>query len=189
MSRRICVFCGSRFGSDPAFRALAQSVGREIARRGGRIVYGGGSVGLMGELARAAQAEGASVVGYIPERLQRREVAKHDLDALHVTGTMFERKQRMIDDADGFLALPGGLGTLDEILDAVTLRQLGYHDRPIVLLDHAGFWQPWVAFVRHFVAQGFADPSAERLFAVLPDIATALDAVGLPDPHPSLTGC
>ena len=181
MTTRICVFCGSRPGVDPTFRELAQAVGREIARRGGRIVYGGGSIGLMGELARAAQADGARVVGYIPERLQQREVAKHDLDALHVTRTMFERKQRMIDDADGFLALPGGLGTLDEVLDAVTLRQLGYHDRPIVLLDHAGFWQPWAAFVRHFVDHGFADPSVDRLFAVLPDVATALDAVGLPD--------
>lgn len=181
MSVRVCVFCGSRSGVDPAFRELSRSVGREIARRGGRIVYGGGSVGLMGELAEAAQAEGGQVVGYIPERLQQREVAKHDLDALHVTPTMFERKQRMIEDADGFLALPGGLGTLDEVLDAVTLRQLGYHDRPIVLLDHAGFWQPWVAFVRHFVEHGFADPSVDRLFALRPDIATALDALGLPD--------
>lgn len=181
MSLRICVFCGSRAGADPEFVALARAVGREIARRGGRIVYGGGSVGLMGAVAEAAQAEGGDVVGYIPERLLQREVAKRDLVALHVTRTMFERKQRMIDDADGFLALPGGLGTLDEVLDAVTLRQLGYHDRPIVLLDHDGFWRPWAAIVRHFVDQGFADPSVDGLFALRPDVATALAALGLPE--------
>lgn len=184
MGIRVCVFCGSRAGADPAFADLARSAGRGIARRGGRIVYGGGDVGLMGELARAAQREGGHVTGFIPERLLRREVARGDLDGLQVTATMFERKQRMIEAADGFLVLPGGLGTLDELLDAVTLRQLGYHDLPVVLLDHDGFWRPWTAFVRHFVETGFAESSVQQLFALAPDVATALDALGLPPEPP-----
>jgi uncharacterized protein (TIGR00730 family) len=172
------VFCGSRPGHDPAHGALAEAAGAAIAGRGWRLVYGGGEVGLMGVAARAALAAGGAVLGIIPQRLLDREVGKRDVSELRVTATMFERKQQLIDEADGFLALPGGLGTLDEVLDAVTLRQLGYHDKPVVLLDHAGYWQPFHALLARFVAAGFAEATAADLLELVPDLPTALARLG-----------
>ena len=172
------LFCGSRPGQDPAIAALAAAAGAAIAGRGWRLVYGGGEVGLMGVAARAALAAGGAVLGIIPQRLLDHEVGKRDLSELRVTSTMFERKQLLIDEADAFLALPGGLGTLDEILDAVTLRQLGYHDKPIVLLDHDGYWRGFHAFLGGFVPAGFAEPSATDLLELVPDLPAALARLG-----------
>ena len=148
----VAVFCGSRTGSDPAHAAAARELGTAIGRRGWRLVYGGGDVGLMGVTARSAQAAGGPVLGIIPQRLLDREVGKVDLSELRITTTMFDRKQQLIEAADAFVALPGGLGTLDEILDAVTLRQLGYHAKPILLVDLGGFWQPCRAVFDQFVS-------------------------------------
>jgi uncharacterized protein (TIGR00730 family) len=176
------LFCGSRLGADPAHAAAAEQLGREIGRRGWRLVYGGGEVGLMGTTARSAMAAGAEVLGIIPQRLLDREVGKRDISELRVTATMFERKEQLIQASDAFAVLPGGLGTLDEILDAVTLRQLGYHAKPILLIDLGGYWQPSRAVFERFVAAGFADASATRLYELVPNIASALlrleDAAG-----------
>jgi uncharacterized protein (TIGR00730 family) len=169
----VAVFCGSRLGSNPANEAAARELGAAIGCRGWRLVYGGGDVGLMGVTARSAQAAGAVVLGIIPRRLVDREVGKLDLSELRVTATMFERKEQLIDAADAFVALPGGLGTLDEILDAITLRQLGYHAKPIYLVDLGGYWQACQALFDQFVAAGFAEASVARLYELVPDIAAA----------------
>ena len=176
----VAVFCGSRFGTDPAHSASAAEMGSAIGARGWRLVYGGGEVGLMGVVARAALDAGGTVLGVIPQRLMEREVGKHDLTELRVTATMFERKADLIAEADAFVALAGGLGTLDEILDVLTLRQLGYHTKPLLLLDHAGYWRGFEAIVTQFVAAGFADASAAHLYelaADLPDVLARLDLV------------
>ena len=167
----VAVFCGSRFGVDPAHRAAATEIGAAIGGRGWRLVYGGGEVGLMGVTARAALEAGGPVLGIIPQRLLGREVGKRDLTELRVTATMFERKELLIREADAFVVLPGGLGTLDEILDAVTLRQLGYHQKPILLLDLGGYWRACVALFEQFVAAGFAEASAVSLVELVPDVA------------------
>ena len=167
----VAVFCGSRFGVDPAHRAAASEIGAAIGGRGWRLVYGGGEVGLMGVTARAALEAGGPVLGIIPQRLLDREVGKRDLTELRVTATMFERKELLIREADAFVVLPGGLGTLDEILDAVTLRQLGYHQKSILLLDLGGYWQACVALFAQFAAAGFAEPSAVDLVELVPDVA------------------
>ncbi len=172
--RSVGVFCGSRRGRRSAYADAAVEVGRALARAGVRIVYGGGDVGLMGLVAGAALAAGGEVVGVIPERLMAREVAKPGLSQLVVTATMFERKERMIRAADAFLVLPGGFGTLDELLEVVTLRQLGYHDRPVVLLDVEDFFAPLLAFFERVMEEGFADAACRRLWRVARDVGEAL---------------
>ena len=174
MKRNLCVFCGSRLGASSAYGDAAAELGRAIARAGFGLVYGGGDVGLMGVLAGAVLEAGGTVRGIIPRRLLEREVAKEGITELVVTATMFERKERMIVDSDGFIVLPGGFGTLDELLEVLTLRQLGYHDKPIVLLDVDGFWESCLAFFERIVAEGFAEPSSQRLFAVAADVPSAL---------------
>jgi hypothetical protein len=166
LSLAVCVFCGSRPGTDAAFVAAARALGAAIGRRGWRLVYGGGDVGLMGIVADAALAAGGAVLGIIPQRLLDREVGKRDVTELLVTDSMFDRKAEMIERADAFVALPGGLGTLDELLEVITLRQLGYHDKPILLVDIAGYWRPFLALVEQVVASGFADAGAARLMRV-----------------------
>lgn len=174
MIESICVFCGSRPGASPAYRRLARDTGHAIGSRGWRLVYGGGDVGLMGVLATAALEAGGEVVGIIPRRLLDREVAKPGITDLVVTPTMFERKERMISASDAFLVLPGGFGTLDELLEVVTLRQLGYHDKPVLLVDAEGFWQRCVALFEHVIEAGFADPGTRRLWRLVPDVDSAM---------------
>lgn len=172
------VFCGSRPGKEAIFADMAEALGTAIGERGWRLVYGGGEVGLMGIVARAALDAGGPVLGVIPQRLLDREVGKRDVTELRVTATMFERKADLIAEADAFVALPGGLGTLDEILDVLTLRQLGYHTKPLLLLDHAGYWDPFVATVGRFVEAGFADASTTYLYELasgVPEVLTRLD--------------
>ncbi|MEK0082714.1 TIGR00730 family Rossman fold protein [Benzoatithermus flavus] len=168
------VFCGSRPGSNPVYAAAAETLGTGLGRRSWRLVYGGGDVGLMGTVARSAMAAGATVLGVIPQRLLDREVGKRDITELHVTRNMFDRKEQLIDESDAFVALPGGLGTLDEILDAVTLRQLGYHDKPILLVDIDGFWRRVRVVLEHFVAEAFADASVLALCELVPDVPGTL---------------
>ena len=175
----VAVFCGSRLGLDPVFTEIAGSLGAAIGGRGWRLVYGGGEVGLMGVVARATLDAGGTALGIIPQRLMEREVGKYDLTELRVTATMFERKSDLIAEADAFVALPGGLGTLDEILDALTLRQLGYHAKPLLLLDHAGYWRGFEAIVTQFVAAGFADASAAHLYELVGDLTELLARLDL----------
>jgi uncharacterized protein (TIGR00730 family) len=152
---RICVFCGSAQGTLPLYRETANRVGRRLAERGIGVVYGGGRVGLMGVLADAALAAGGEVIGVIPQRLAKAEVAHAGLTRLHVVQTMHERKALMADYADAFLALPGGFGTLDELFEAITWRQLGFHDKPCGLLDVNGYFSDLRAFIERAVSDGF----------------------------------
>lgn len=168
------IFCGSRLGHDRAHNDAAIAIGEAVGSHGWRLVYGGGDVGLMGVTARSALAAGAEVLGIIPQRLLDREVGKRDLTELRITATMFERKELLIRESDAFLVLPGGLGTLDEILDVVTLRQLGYHAKPILLLDLGRYWRICQSLFDQFVAAGFADAAAARLHELVPDVPTAV---------------
>lgn len=140
------MFCGSSDGSSPAFRAAAVTVARSFVRRGIGIVYGGGRTGLMGALADAALAAGGEVIGVLPHALEHREAAQPGLSALHIVASMHERKAMMTSLAGGFLALPGGFGTLDELFEALTWLQLGYHDKPCALLDVEGYFAPLLTF-------------------------------------------
>lgn len=163
----LCVYCGSRHGAKPQYAAAAREVGREIGRRGWQLVYGGGAVGLMGELADAALAHGAHVIGVIPEILKTREVGHLRLQELHVVKTMHQRKQIMAERASAFIALPGGIGTMEELFEVWTWRQLGYHDQPIGLLNVDGYYDPLVGFMARMVEQGFL--SAPQLSVVTVD--------------------
>lgn len=172
MSKAICVYCGSRTGSDPAFEREADALGRGIAAAGARLVYGAGDVGLMGTVARAAQQAGGQTLGVIPQHLEAREVGKRDLTQFVVTETMHERKKVMFMNCDAVVVLPGGAGSLDELFEVLTWRQLGLHAKPIVLVNVAGYWDPLVALLDHVIAQGFADASL-RAFITVTDSAEA----------------
>jgi uncharacterized protein (TIGR00730 family) len=152
---KLCVYCGSRPGSDPAYLRAAQEIGQAIGRRGWGMAYGGGRVGVMGCVADAALAAGATVKGVIPESLMRREVGHTGLTELRVVQTMHERKRLMAEDCDAFVALPGGIGTFEELFEVWSWRHLGYHDRPIGLLDTAGYFQPLMALLRQAASAGF----------------------------------
>ena len=153
--KRICVFCGSSPGRTPAHRDAAGALGRLMAREGIGIVYGGSSVGLMTAVADAALAAGGEVIGVIPRALEAKEIAHPGLSALHVVETMHERKALMVELADGFIALPGGMGTFDEFFEVVTWAQLGIHVKPCGLLNVAGYYDRLTAFLDHAVAEGF----------------------------------
>jgi uncharacterized protein (TIGR00730 family) len=173
--RRICVFCGSSVGASPAYLEAARATGRTLAGRGLGLVYGGGGVGLMGAVADAALAAGGEVVGVIPRALQLRELAHPGLSALHVVGSMHERKARMAELADGFMALPGGMGTLEELAEILTWSQLGLHARPCGLLDVGGYYGPLITFFDRAVTEGFLRPEHRRLLLVGSDPAALLD--------------
>ena len=172
--RSVAVFCGSRHGSDPAHAAAARALGTGLAEAGLTLVYGGGGVGLMGVVAEAAIAAGGRVHGVIPEFLTRIERIYPAVAELEVTDSMHSRKTRMFELADAFIAIPGGLGTIDELVEIVTWRQLGLHDKPVLVLDEAGWAQPFVALVEALIAGGFVAPDSRGLFAVVPDVAAAL---------------
>ena len=166
----LCVYCGSRAGNDPAYGAAATELGEAIARTGMRLVYGAGDVGLMGAVARAAQAGGARTFGVIPTHLMRMEVGKADLGTFVITETMHERKKVMFMNADAIVVLPGGAGSLDEFFEVLTWRQLGLHDKPVFLLDTNGYWAPLRGLLDHVVAQGFADASLLGFVQTVPDV-------------------
>lgn len=155
MMERLTIYCGSASPADGRYIALALEVGAVLAGQGIGVVYGGGRIGLMGALADGALARGGEVIGVIPEALMGREVAHPGLSELHVTGTMHERKRLFTDLADGFITLPGGVGTMDELWEAVSWAQLGYHDKPVGLLNAFGYYDGLVAFYRHMAATGF----------------------------------
>jgi len=171
----LCVFCGSSTPPDPRYRETARALGKLAAARGVGLVYGGGRTGLMGELADAALSAGGKVVGVIPTGLFDREIAHTELTKLHEVATMHERKQLMYDLADAFVAMPGGLGTLEELAEVTTWSQLGLHAKPVVLLDVDGFWHPLVAQLDRMVAVGLLKPSNRALIQLAdsPDDALA----------------
>jgi uncharacterized protein (TIGR00730 family) len=176
----LCVYCGSRNGNDPAFLQLARETGAWIGRHGGQLVYGGGNNGLMGAMADAALAAGARVVGVIPHALVEREWAKRDCTELHVVDNMHQRKSLMAERADAFLALPGGIGTFEEFFEAWTWRQLGYHDKPLGLLNAGGYYDVMLTFLRESVGHGFMNEWQMDLIrvgssveALLPQLAQA----------------
>ena len=170
----VAVFCGASPGGSPAFLAAAQALGAGIARSGRALVYGGGRLGLMGAMADAALAEGGRVTGVIPDFLRRREVAHMALRELVVTDSMHSRKIGIFGRADAFVVLPGGLGTLDEAVEVITWRQLGLHDKPILLCDVQGSATPLVAAVEAAIADGFAPASARGLFERHDGVAAVL---------------
>lgn len=159
LPRSVCVYCGSRMGTDPAYAQAARDAGTLIAQNGWRLVYGAGDVGLMGEVANAAQQGGAEVFGVIPVHLFDREVGKKDLSSFVITENMHERKKVMYMNSDAIVVLPGGAGSLDEFFEVLTWRQLGLHAKPILLLNTNGYWDPLLALANHVVDQGFADAS------------------------------
>jgi uncharacterized protein (TIGR00730 family) len=173
--RRICVFAGSSPGTRSEYAAAAQALGRELARRGLGLVYGGSARGLMGVLADAALAEGGEVIGVLPRGLFQREVAHHGLTALHEVGSMHERKALMADLADGFIALPGGYGTFDELFEIVTWAQLGIHAKPIGLLDVREYFSTFVALVARAASEGFVPPAHTALLLRAATPAELLD--------------
>ncbi len=176
------VFCGSSRGEGERWANAARALGSLIAERGIDLVYGGGQVGLMGEVADAALAGGGRVVGVIPSGLFSREVAHRGVTELHEVGSMHERKALMYDRSDAFIALPGGFGTLDELAEVVTWTQLGLHGKPTVLLDVDGFWDPFVALLDRMVASGFLRPQNRALVHVRDTPAGALDHLADADP-------
>jgi uncharacterized protein (TIGR00730 family) len=179
MQRTICLYCGSRHGAEPAFAAAATELGAAVAARGWRLVYGGGDVGLMGTAARAALDAGGEVIGIIPRGLMEREQGLEELSELVITETLRERKGLMFDRSDAFVAMPGGFGTLEEVVETLTLRQLHYHEKPIIFLNTAGYYDPLLQFFEHAVAAGFIQPAHLELFAVandVPSLFTSLDA-------------
>lgn len=173
----VCVYCGSRPGARPEYAQAARALGEDIGRRGWRLVYGGGRVGLMGEVANAALRAGAQVVGVIPESLMRLEVGHQDLTELHVVRTMHERKQMMAEHAQAFIALPGGIGTFEELFEVWTWRHLDYHGHPIGLLDVAGYYDALEAFLERALAEGFLSPAQMAMLHRASDPSALLDAV------------
>lgn len=174
--KAICVYCGSRTGH-PVHIRLAKEMGRIMAEKGMDLVYGGGSIGLMGVIAREIKARGGRVTGVIPELLNEIEVAFTEADTLHVVEDMQARKRIMFDLSDAFVALPGGLGTLDEILDVVTMAQLGMHEKPVVMLNHDGYWEPFFAVIDHMIEGGFADSTARQLYLTVGQVDEVLPAL------------
>jgi uncharacterized protein (TIGR00730 family) len=170
----VCVYCGSRPGADPAHAQAARLTGQLIGQQGWQLVYGGGKVGLMGIVADAVLAAGGRVVGVIPHKLREREVGHSQLSEIHVVDTMHQRKQMMAERADAFLALPGGIGTLEELFEVWTWRQIGYHDQPIGLLNVNGFYDGLLTFLRDTVSGGFLEQAQLDSLHVGQDAAALL---------------
>jgi uncharacterized protein (TIGR00730 family) len=173
----ICVYCGSRFGDSPRFQAAARALGAAIAQRGDRLVYGGGRVGLMGTVADAALAAGGQVVGVIPDALMKREVGHAALSELHVVQTMHERKQTMAERSDAFIALPGGIGTLEELYEVWSWQQLGYHDKPVALLNVDGYYDALLEFMAQSHRRGFVSDAQHCALLVDKDVGRLLERV------------
>lgn len=185
MVTSICVFCGSRFGEKPIYRTAAARLGELLALAGLEIVYGGGHVGLMGTVADAAMNAGGHVVGLIPERLMSREVGHRSISELVVTDKMSDRKDQMIERSDAFAVLPGGLGSLDELFEVLTLYQLGYHRKPTVLINIEGYWDPLLAMIQQTVDHGFAGADIHSMITSVDNVEALLPALGLATPKPA----
>jgi uncharacterized protein (TIGR00730 family) len=175
--KRVCVFCGASTGNRPAYRAAAETLGREIAARGLGLVYGGGAVGLMGVVADAALDAGAEVIGIIPHGLLAREAGKRNGIELRVVATMHERKAMMAELSDGFAVLPGGFGTLEEVVEVLTWLQLGIHRKPACFIDIEAYWSRQMAMFDHMAEEGFLQPTTRALARFAPDPGGALDSL------------
>ena len=175
---RLCVYCGSAAGLDPRYQDAARELGGALAKAGIDLIFGGGRVGLMGVLADAVLAGGGRVVGIIPRRLRDAELAHPGAGELVIVGSMHERKRQMAERADAFAILPGGIGTLDETFEILTWRQLGLHDKPIFLVDVAGYWQPLRDLLDHLSAQGFTASLVPKLLEIVPNVAELMRALG-----------
>ncbi len=179
----LCVFCGSKKGADPAHEAAARRMGELMVERGVRLVFGGGRIGLMGVVAGAVLDGGGHATGVIPDFLKELEVGEDGVTEQIVTGSMHERKSRMFELSDGFVVLPGGLGTLDEALEIVTWKQLRLHSKPVVVVNTGGYWSVWEDLVQRIIEGGFAHPAVAELFTVVDgpdDVFPALEAA--PEP-------
>ena len=174
----VCVYCGSRSGAKPSYAEAARATGKMLAANTWRLVYGAGDVGLMGEVARAAQSAGAATFGVIPTHLMKAEAGKRNLTQFVITEDMHERKKVMFMNSDAIVVLPGGAGSLDEFFEVLTWAQIGLHKKPIFLLSIEGYWQPLIDLLTHIVAQGFADRSMLALFQVVPDVPALASALG-----------
>ena len=180
----ICVFCGARNGANGAYAEAARALGALLARENWRLVYGAGDVGLMGEVARAAQAAGAQTFGVIPRHLLALEQGRRDLGTLVITETMHERKKVMFSNSDAIVVLPGGAGTLDEFFEVLTWRQLGLHAKPILLLNINEFWTPLAGLIEHVIDRGFAGEDLRDFVSIVPDVAALGDTLRAALPRP-----
>jgi len=174
---RLCVYCGSAAAVGPAYREAAAELGRRLAASGIGLVYGGGRVGLMGLVADAALSSGGTVTGIIPEILHDAELGHHGVTDLIIVGSMHERKRRMFEMSDAFAVLPGGLGTLDETFEIITWKLLALHDKPIVILDIEGYWQPLLRLLDHTVATGFSRKNTHELYTVVDSVEALISAL------------
>ncbi len=181
--RRLAVYCGSASPADPRYEELAMDVGKALAQRGIGVVYGGGKIGLMGALAAGALLDGGEVIGVIPEALVQAELANRACTELHVVATMHERKKAFTDLADGFLTLPGGVGTMDELWEAVSWAQLGYHAKPVGLLNAFGFYDGLVAFYRRMGESGFIRAEHREILMADSELEALLDRMTSYQPH------
>lgn len=184
--RRICVFCGSRSGTKPAYQAAAEALGKLLAERGIELIYGGGNVGLMGVVADACLAAGGKVVGVIPRALLEWEVGHQGLTRLEVVDSMHTRKARMAELADGFIALPGGLGTFEELFEVLTWAQLGFHNKPVALLNVDDYYQPLIQLMERGVDEGFMKQENRGLLLVEDTLSGLLRAMSAY--HPPAVG-
>lgn len=184
--KRLAVYCGSASPADPVYRDAARAVGRALAERGIGIVYGGGRLGLMGALADAALAAGGDVIGVIPGALVAAEVAHRGCTELHIVETMHERKRLFTDLSDGFIALPGGVGTMDELWEAVSWAQLGYHEKPVGVLNVAGFYDGLIAFNAHMIEVGFIRPQHAGIMIADSNLDSLLDRMAAYEPHDTI---
>jgi uncharacterized protein (TIGR00730 family) len=183
--RSVAVFCGARPGTDPRHLGVARALGTALAGAGLTVVYGGGGIGIMGAVAEAAMAAGGQVHGVIPEFLTRVERPMPTLTALEITSSMHTRKTRMFELSDAFISLSGGLGTMDETFEIITWRQLGLHDKPIILLDVAGWVAPFQALFDHLVGQGFVGAESRRLYEVVADVDAAMALLAAEQSEPA----
>ena len=181
----LCVYCGSESGRSVVHCDAAKRMGRILADNGIRLVYGGGSIGLMGALAREVLTAGGSVVGIIPKHLQTVEVTLTEVSELVVVETMHERKKQMFKRSDGFVTLSGGLGTLDETFEVITWRLLGIHDKPIVIVNSDGYWSHFIELVEKVIQEGFAHAASRDLFAVVETVDEVLPAIAAMAPSKS----
>jgi uncharacterized protein (TIGR00730 family) len=180
---RLAIYCGSASPGDRRYLQLAEEVGKSLAARGIGVVYGGGRLGLMGAVARGALDAGGEVIGVIPEAMVSREIANHDCTELRVVSNMHERKQAFTDISDGFVTLPGGVGTMDELWEAVSWAQLGYHTKPVGLLNALGFYDGLLAFNRHMVEVGFVRDVHEQIIIARETLPALLEAMADYAPH------
>ncbi len=181
--KRLAVYCGSASPQDPRYMELARDVGAGLAERGIGVVYGGGRLGLMGAVASAALQAGGEVIGVIPDALANSEVANHDCTELHTVGGMHERKQKFTDLSDGFVTIPGGVGTMDELWEAVSWAQLGYHTKPVGLLNAFGFYDHLIAFNRQMAEVGFVRPAHQGIIIAEGTLSALLDKMESYEPH------